>query len=181
MTEEIVYLPFETVYLLIPEHHKTFRDAVSTGLASGPKFDVAFENALNECIEKDAFMLFWLLKKVNYEISLNSLQTSKINKLIESVESLNYSIQIYDISQFDIKSFTILTVLKAKDSKGFYMAASTNRKLNKAIKSIEEAISGYLTLQEKSAYYSDSEDELTKEDSVYSYFRGLRWMKYYQR
>ncbi len=174
MTEEKVYLPFETVYLLIPEHHKTFRDAVSTGLASGPNFDVAFENALNECIEKDAFMLFWLLKKVNYEISLDSLKTSKINKLIESVESLNYSIQIYDISQPDIKSFTILTVLKAKDSKGFYMAASTNRKLNKAIKkSIEEAISGYLTLQEKSAYYSGSEDELTNEDSVYSYFRGL--------
>ncbi|CAM5209233.1 Ribosomal protein S12 methylthiotransferase accessory factor OS=Ureibacillus acetophenoni OX=614649 GN=SAMN05877842_11545 PE=4 SV=1 [Ureibacillus acetophenoni] len=173
MTEEKVYLPFETVYLLIPEHHKTFRDVVSTGLASGPCFDVAFENALNECIEKDAFMLFWLLKKVNYEISLDSLKTTRINKLIETVESLNYSIQIYDISQPDIKSFTILTVLKAKDSKGFYMAASTNRKLNKAIKkSIEEAISGYVTLQEKSDYQSETGDQTANEDSVYYYFQG---------
>lgn len=174
MTGEKVYLPFETVYLLIPEHHKTFRDVVSTGLASGTCFDVAFENALNECIEKDAFMLFWLLKRVNFEISLSSLKTTRINKLIETVENLNYSIQIYDISQPDIKSFTILTVLKSKDSKGFYMAASTNRKLNKAIKkSIEEAISGYVTLQEKSAYHSETGDRTANEDSVYYYFQGM--------
>lgn len=173
MTDERVYLPIETVYLLIPNHFKKFRDVVSTGLASGPDFDIAFENALNECIEKDAFMLFWLLKKVNYEISIESLKSTKVKKYIEPVENLNYSIQVYDISQPDIKSFTILTVIKEKNSKGFYMAASTNRKISKAIKkSIEEAISGYVTLQEKSSYYS-MEDSLSKEDCVYSYFKGL--------
>lgn len=173
MTGEQEFLPFETVYLLIPEQHKIFRDVVSTGLASGPSIDFAFENALNECIEKDAFMLFWLLKKANYEISLDSLKLTRLNKLMQSLESLNYTIQIYDISQPDIKSYTILTVIREKGSKGFYIASSTNRNLYKAVKkSIEEGISGYVTLQEKASYLSDSEDENVKEDSIYYYFRG---------
>lgn len=174
MTGDTVYLPIETVYLLIPNQYKKFRDVVSTGLASGPCFDTAFENALNECIEKDAFMLSWLLRKVNYEISLDSLKTTKLNKLIQSMENMNYSLQIYDISQPEIKSFTILTVIKANDSIGFYMTASTNRKLSKAIKkSIEEAISGYVTLQEKSVYHLNSDLDMTKEGSTYYYFKGF--------
>lgn len=173
ITGEEVYLPIETVYLLIPNHYKKFRDVVSTGLASGPSFNDAIENALNECVENDAFMLFWLLKKVNYEISLESINTSRIKKLVTLMEGLNYSLKIYDISQPDINSFTILTVIKAKDSKGFFMTASTNRNIRKAIKkSIEEAISGYVTLQEKSVYQSNTDADMTNEGSVYDYFNG---------
>lgn len=174
MTGEKVYLPIETVYLLIPSQYNKFRDVVSTGLASGPCFDTAFENALNECVEKDAFMLFWLLKKVKYEISLDSLKNTKLNKLIQSMENMNYSLQIFDISQPELKAFTILTVIKSKDSTGFYMTASTNRKISKAIKkSIEEAISGYVTLQEKNVYHSNSDVDMTKEGSAYYYFKGF--------
>ena len=164
--------------LLIPRNHKPFRDVISTGLACGISFMHAFENALNECIERDAFMLFWLLGNIQYEININSIKNTKIATYLDCATTLNYDIKLYNISQPKLKTYTILSIFKTKGKKGFYMATSTNRNLFKAIQgSIEEGISGYTSFKEKIAFYglvppSTLDDIHSLEDHASYYVAG---------
>lgn len=173
-----VFLPFETIYLLIPNTHLPFRDVVSTGLACGPTVDFAFENGLNECIERDAFMLFWLLGEINYEIDLTSIKNKELNKLVSIANNQNINIRLFDISQNEFKTFSILCFLKIRDNKGFYMATSTNKSLLKALKgAVEEGISGYTAFRERIAFYElippNSPEEINSlEDHASFYVNG---------
>ena len=154
LTGEKVYVPFETVYLLQPLQHKPFRDIVSTGLACGTTFEHAFENGLAECVERDAFLWFWLTGLNIFEIEVDGLLNTSLNVYFKNLNRLNLTVNIYDISQPNFKIFTILTVIRTKGTCGFYTATSSSRNLLKAIKgSIEEAISGYTAFKERISFY----------------------------
>ncbi|TCP57889.1 ribosomal protein S12 methylthiotransferase accessory factor [Tumebacillus sp. BK434] len=141
-TGEEAWLPFETVYLKIPAI-KPFRDVISTGLACGSSLEQALTSGLLECIERDAFMLFWTLGMVRAQVNVTSIDDSYLLQLLKVAREANVELSVYDISQPEFPVTTILTVLKFKGRRGFYLGCAAHLNSPTAIrKSMEEAISG---------------------------------------
>lgn len=136
------WIPYELT-LLKPTPYKPIRDIISTGLAAHESVEEAINGGLCECIERDAFMLFWLLGRVNFEVSVTETDDEYISTLLKIATSSNLSINIYDITT-DYNVPTILTLVRRKGKDGFYMGCSSSLSYKKSvIKSLEEGLGGY--------------------------------------
>ncbi|WP_374020363.1 YcaO-like family protein [Paenibacillus thiaminolyticus] len=136
------WIPYELT-LLKKTPYRPIRDIISTGLAAHKSVEQAIIGGLCECIERDAFMLFWLLGRVNFEVSVTEIDDESISALLEIATSSNLSINIYDITT-DYTVPTILTLVRRKGKDGFYMGCSSNFSYKKSvIKSLEEGLGGY--------------------------------------
>lgn len=142
-TDDDILVPFELIYLKDPPVNKPMRDVISTGLACGKNRNFAFASGLNECIERDAFICFWMLGEINYEVRLNSIHNKYIDKLLSKANRANLEIRVFDITQ-EFKVPTILTLVRKKHGKGYYFGCAANLDYLTAIKkSIEEGIGGF--------------------------------------
>lgn len=177
-SNELYVAPNELVYLNPLKRDKPFRDIISTGLACASSINSAILSALNECIERDAFMLFWLLGKVNFEIKVDKINNSFFKKLFIIIKNCNLDIKIYDITQKDLNIPTILCVVKRRGRKGFYVSCASHFDYSTAVKkSIEEGLGGFGAYIESIYYYKTpvpkSIDEIrTLDDHALYYLAG---------
>lgn len=79
-TEKIYQAPLEMVYLT-KTNYEPLRDIISTGLASYSSIEGAIERGVYECIERDAFVLFWMLSHVNFQLDISSSSDPEIKIL----------------------------------------------------------------------------------------------------
>ncbi|MFJ6207171.1 YcaO-like family protein [Lysinibacillus sp. NPDC092081] len=148
-----ILVPFELIYLSSPPTNLPLRDIISTGLACGQNLDKAILSGFNECIERDAFINFWLLGGVRGEIDLITLNDAYIEKLIETATNSNLEIRVYDITT-DLEIPSILTVVKVKGKEGFYLGCASGLEFLYTIrKSIEEGLGGFSIYYELIHHY----------------------------
>lgn|GEM_PF-1802489 len=142
--EKEIIVPYELIYLDYIKGYQPIREIISTGLACAQSIETAIIGGLNECIERDAFVLFWLFKKVNFKLNICSINVKQLDELFLLGKNRDLSIEIYDITQEDINVPTILTLIKSKHRKGFYFGCACNFNYERAvIKSVEEGLGGY--------------------------------------
>lgn len=141
-SEKEILLPSEMVYLSQP-NYEPIRDIISTGLATYTTTQGAIERGLCECIERDAFIQFWMLSRLNFKIGTNEIKDPEIKVLFDKGAQSGLKIEIYDIStEFEVP--VILTIIKKTGVSGFYLSCAANFDYDKAIKkSLEEGLGGY--------------------------------------
>ncbi|MGE7842063.1 YcaO-like family protein [Lysinibacillus sp. NPDC093712] len=150
-----ILVPFELIFLTTPPSHLPLRDLISTGLACGQNLEKAILSGINECIERDAFVKFWLLGCVRGEIDLNTVHNEYVKRLLELAENSNLQLRVYDIST-DLEVPTILTVVKVKGNAGFYLGCASSLEYLHAIrKSIEEGLGGFSIYYELIKHYKE--------------------------
>lgn len=150
-----ILVPFELIFLASPPNHLPLRDLISTGLACGQNLEKAVLSGFNECIERDAFIQFWLLGCVRGEIDLNTVHNEYIKRLLELAENSNLQLRLYDITT-DLEVPTILTVVKVKGNAGFYLGCASSLEYLQAIrKSLEEGLGGFSIYYELIHHYEE--------------------------
>ncbi|WP_193064511.1 YcaO-like family protein [Oceanobacillus oncorhynchi] len=173
-----ILLPYELIYLSHQQNYIPFREIISTGLACGPNPQASIISGLNECIERDAFVIFWIFKRVNFKIDIDDLKKSNYKNLFLDLENNDLEVEVYDITQYDIGVPTILTLVKNKNRKGFYYGCASNFNYRKAIiKSIEEGIGGYSSYIENLDFHNaipprTKSDIYTLDDHCLYYING---------
>jgi len=142
LSKEKVLIPSEMVYLN-KTNYPPIRDIISTGLAAFSTLQGAIIHGLCECIERDAFVLFWMLGYGRFKIDINTIEEIEIKILLNKAYHAGLKVDIYDIStEFDVP--VILTIIKKENSDGFYVACAANFNYGKAIrKALEEGLGGY--------------------------------------
>lgn len=137
-----VWIPKELVYLT-KNKYRPLRDIISTGLACGKNRKQSQIKALLECIERDAFVLFWMLGIVNFEIDSKCVDNSTISELISLGNHSGLEIKLYDITQ-EFGAPTVLALIRRKGTKGFYFGCASSLNYESAIiSSLEEGLGGY--------------------------------------
>lgn len=152
LTNESIYLPIELVGLYYPDY-PPIRENISTGLACGSSLEHAKIAALCECIERDAFMIFWLFGKINCEIDLKDNTNAQIRDLINLAFNSNLYIRIFDISS-EFGARTVVAMVQAEGRAGFYTGVACGLNYDTAItKALIEGIAGYSIIFEKYYHY----------------------------
>lgn len=147
-TNETIFLPIDLVYLFIPPY-RPIREILSTGLACGQSIEKATLSAFLECVERDAFTLFWLMGLVKSKIIFDKDIDPEISNLLQTGIDSNLSLEVYDITQ-DINVPTILTIVKQNNRNGFYVSCASDLNYQIAVKkSLSEALGGYSIMFEK--------------------------------
>lgn len=178
LNERVIFVPYELIYLDYINDYKPIREIISTGLACAQNIKKAVVSGLNECIERDAFVLFWLFNKVNFKLNNFSVRLKQLDELLLLGKNRDLSIEIFDITQEDIKVPTILTLVKNKNRKGFYFGCASNFKYETALlKSVEEGLGGYSAYVESIDNYNvsvpkDKNKIMTLDDHCLYYIYG---------
>lgn len=140
-----VWLPAQKVFLGIKlmQDELQYITWISTGLACETSYNRAVINSLCEVVERDSFMLTWLLKLQGTRIIIDKISNKELKLFYDHVCKYltgEDELFIYDISKTE-GVYTILTFIKNKnpDSFGLVVAAAAYISPEKAIlKSLEE-------------------------------------------
>lgn len=155
-------VPIELVYLY-KVNYPPIRDIISTGLAAYITLEGAVTRGLCECIERDAFMLFWMLSQINFKVNIHTIDKGEIKILINKAYNSGLELEVYDIStEFEVP--VILTITKKRGKEGFYISCAANFDYDMAIKkSLEEGLGGYSVYSEATLVHNHPiPDDLSK-------------------
>jgi len=116
--------------------------ANSTGVATHRSIELAIEAATLELIERDAFIVHWLLKKPPRRIKIKSLPT-KFNNYVNWLKVNSSSFYLLD---FGIDSVPVFGSMAILEGIGLWVSAAADCDPNKAInKAIQELIASIAT------------------------------------
>lgn len=114
--DEKVWLPIQKVFTCYPFHQKEecYISGISTGLACGSNYYQAVLGGIYEVVERDSFMLTWLLKLPGKCIEVDYVSNEELRALYRHI--LRYlvgedQLYIYDISKTE-GIYTILTFIR---------------------------------------------------------------------
>lgn len=146
-------IPQELVYLNKTTYNE-IRDIISTGLATHVSISRAIRSGINECIERDAFVLFWMLSHINFKIDITYTSNYEIKLLKDKVYYSGLEIELYDIST-EFKTYVILCVIRKSNENKFYLGCAADSDPYLAIKkAMEEGIGGYTVYSEYTLIYN---------------------------
>jgi ribosomal protein S12 methylthiotransferase accessory factor len=95
-SEETTQIPAQLVYLSYPPAAEPFiRNPISTGLATGQDRAMAIEHGLAECIERDAFMIYYLTATELPRIALDTAPP-RIQRLARRVTAHGCELTVVD-------------------------------------------------------------------------------------
>lgn len=116
--------------LFYPYEPDPNRNASSNGMSCHITRSLAIENGLFELIERDAFVLSWLLKSWIYCIK----KTKKIENLIQKFDLQNYDVQLF-VMHFDNPVPVVLCIVKdwQKISTSLGIGYTLNDAINKSL------------------------------------------------
>lgn len=118
LNKKKVFYPSQCIFYDSIEDKEPFRLAPrnSTGCAGGFTVEEATFSAICEIIERDAFLLFWLLRIPAREIMLEKGGFPEFEKKIDDFLRYGFSIKFYDITS-DMEVPTVLAVMADELSK----------------------------------------------------------------
>lgn len=162
-----VWIPAQKVFLGMPfiNGEQMYMQLISTGLACGSTYYDAMLGSLYEVIERDSFMLTWLLRLPSKRIVVDSFKNRELQELYSHITNNlvgEDELLIYDISQTD-GIYTILTFIRNSNLSSFGLITSSAADIDPEcalLKSLEE-----LCLTQGYAYYILCENEDAK-DSI---------------
>lgn len=145
LSGEDIWLPAQKVFLGMNLQHgeQRYDQWLSTGLACGKSCSQAVVGGLFEVVERDSFMLTWLLKLPGTRIVVDSIRTPALAELYDHIcrhlagEDRLY---IYDISRTE-GVYTVLTFIRNDNphSFGLIVAAASHVSAETAVfKALEE-------------------------------------------
>lgn len=132
---DLVYYPY------YPPYPSVFT-ANSTGVATHQSVNLAIESAVLELIERDAFIVHWLLKKSPNKINKKSLPTEFISYL----KWLKVNMSSFDLLELRIDSIPVFGGIAIKKDVGLWVSAAADCNPKKAItKVLQELIASAAT------------------------------------
>lgn len=140
---DLVYYPYYPPY-------KSVFVANSTGVATHQSLNLAIESATLELIERDAFILHWLLRKSPNKIKKESLPTEFTNYL----NWLKVNVSSFDLLDLGIDSIPVFGGIAIKEGIGLWVSAAADCDPKKAItKVLQELIASAATRRNKDNNY----------------------------
>jgi ribosomal protein S12 methylthiotransferase accessory factor len=118
--------------------------SISTGLASHKTIEEAILSGIYECVERDAFTIFWMNQGNTKKFQFEGEDSSFNDYYNKYFRSNGYKYQIYDITT-DIKIPSYLTVLYIDNEHGQIISIGASSNLNPFLaikKSMKEAVQG---------------------------------------
>ena len=93
LSQKQIFLPALAIFSDWEESNKEPRifEYTTSGLASGISQDMAFNNALLELVERDAFILFWMLRLKGKRLNVMSHPDSRVRDFAKSHEEVGFS------------------------------------------------------------------------------------------
>lgn len=139
------WVPAQKAFLGIPFENGegAYVQGLSTGVACGSSVDGATISGILEVVERDSFMLTWLLKLPGKKIIMDGAEDSELMKLYRHICSHlvgDDSLHIYDISRID-GVYTVLTFFRNDNPESYGLvtaAASDTDPEHALLKSLEE-------------------------------------------
>ena len=158
---EDVWLPAQKIFLGYPYPADEYRYiwSLSTGLACGSNYYQAAQGAIYEVVERDSFMLTWLLQIPGKRIEMDSISNKELKQLYTHIlKHLTGEdrLFIYDISKTP-GVYTVLTFIRndLPDAYGLVVAAASHTCPQVALlKSFEE-----MCQTQNFAHYTLAKDE----------------------
>lgn len=174
---EEIQMPAQTTffnYKLSGEPHLT--ELISTGAAAGFGIENAILSGLYEVIERDAFMLNYLLKSYRFRVKTSCLQ-GRVQRVKDDVERYNLEWCLFDITN-DFEIPTMMSLLIDRTGLGPLISVGLKTSLN-----VEEAVIGSVQESIHSRFWIKSElikrnfkVPVIKQQEIKSLLqRGLYW------
>jgi len=95
-----ILLPAQTIY-----HSYKFEDnegviyvPISTGAAGGSCMAAALVRGIQEAVERDAFMIAYLLQKARHKLDLSSIEDEQLTLVLEKIKKYNLTLHTFDIT-----------------------------------------------------------------------------------
>lgn len=140
-----IWLPAQKVFLGLnlrntEQQHITW---MSTGLACGDDYNQATISGLFEVVERDSFMITWLLKLSGTRIIIDNIHNADLKSLYDHIKKYlvgEDKLHIYDISR-TAGVYTVLTYIRNDNPRSFglIVSAASHVKIEIALlKSLEE-------------------------------------------
>lgn len=141
-TKKRVKILSDLVYYPYYPNYQSVSTASSTGVATHQSLDLAIESAVLELIERDAFIVHWLLEKSPNKINKESLPiefTKHLNWLEDNVSS-------FDLFDLGIDSIPVFGGMAIKENIGLWVSAAADCDPKKAMtKVLQELIASAAT------------------------------------
>lgn len=141
-TRKSVAILSDIVYYPYYPHYQSVFNSNSTGVATHQSLNLAIESAVLELIERDAFILHWLLKKSPTNINKKSLPTEFTSYL----NWLKVNVSSFDLLDLRIDSIPVFGGIAIKKDAGLWVSAAADCNPKKAItKVLQELIASVAT------------------------------------
>jgi len=145
-----VWLPAQKVFMdyYYPKDEVRYVHSLSTGLACGTGFHQAALGAIYEVIERDSFMLTWLLKAPGTRIEMDKMQSQELRAIYNHIMKHlvgEDSLHVYDISKTN-GAYTALTFIRNDLPEAYGLIVSTASHTSPEValfKSLEELCQSY--------------------------------------
>jgi len=136
-----MFIPAQLIYVPFNEKEVTIQNPISTGAALGSSYSGAIYRAICEILERDAFMITYLLKKQVKKINITKLKNKKIKTLLDYFKRYFLDTYIFDITNdFNIPTTLFLIIDKTGIGPAVSIGTKTDIDIENAILgSIEEA------------------------------------------
>ncbi|PIS41342.1 MAG: hypothetical protein COT25_03595 [Candidatus Kerfeldbacteria bacterium CG08_land_8_20_14_0_20_42_7] len=136
-----IYIPADCTFFPYDPHYQPYTSCNSSGTAAHPNREQAIENAVLELIERDAFMLHWLLGTGVPRVSYGSLPDSAI-KRIHDLEKLGFKVSARNLT---LDFLPVILVFAQNTQRSFTTCAAAcdydaGLALDHALQEVESAI-----------------------------------------
>jgi thiazole/oxazole-forming peptide maturase SagD family component len=140
---DLVYYPYYPNYLSVCT-------ASSTGVATHQSIDSAVKSAVLELIERDAFVIHWLLEKSPNKINKESLPT----EFTKYLDWLEHNVSSFELLDLRIDSIPVFGGMAIKEDFGLWVSAAADCNPKKAMtKVLQELIASTATNSNATANY----------------------------
>lgn len=118
-TNKVQYIPAQLIYVPYKyfEQEKHLLMINSSGAACGSSFEDAILRGIYELIERDSFLVSYLVKRKCQKINLNAIVNKKINHVIEKIKRYNLEIHLI-LTSTDIPIFSLCALIIDKSGIG---------------------------------------------------------------
>lgn len=180
LDQEPYLIPAQVIYLNYAGQFKEPRltQFITTGAAGGFDHESTILRGVYEVIERDAFMLTYLLKIRVPCIKLSTLENSRIDYIIQKAKRYNLELRVFDITN-DLQIPSFLSVLIDRTGLGPPVSLGLKSSLSPidaVIGSMEESFHTRPWMKHELLHGKRGDLKINPRDIKYLLERGLFWM-----
>ena len=169
-------IPAQLVYLSYPPTAEPFiRNPISTGLAAGSDQEMAIHNGLTECLERDAFMIYYLTATALPVIDPETLPP-RIDRLADRITAQRLELTLLDATTEFGVPIAIAVLVDRMQRPAVTVAAAAGSTATTVIeKAVSEVVQTRLSTIHRLASTTRSADDIDSSDIDSFADRALLW------